>query len=297
MDISASAVMELREKTGLGMMLCKKALIESNGDMALAIESLRKQGQAAVAKRAGRVAKQGKVSIVADASCAIAYEVNAETDFVAKNEDFVSFVSVLGKILLSQKPGSVADAKKLTCPEFSGLSVDGKLTELISKIGENITFKRFIIEKIDPSKERLFSYIHGEGRIGVMCKLTSDKPETLASSAASALGKDLAMQVAASNPIAIDRERMSKDFASVLEKEKEIYFTQAQTSGKPEKIWPKIVEGKLDKFFKESALCEQPFIKEPERSVLDRIKDAEKEASSTFTVVSFTRYELGAEEQ
>jgi elongation factor Ts len=289
--------MELREKTGLGMMLCKKALIESNGDMALAIESLRKQGQAAVAKRAGRVAKQGKIAIVADGSCAIAYEVNAETDFVAKNEDFVSFVSTLGKLLLTHRPANVAEAKKLVSPEFSGLSVEGKLTELISKIGENITFKRFVIEKIDASKERLFSYIHGEGRIGVMLKLSSDKPETLSLPASSALGKDLAMQVAASNPIAIDRERMSKDFATVLEKEKEIYFTQAQTSGKPEKVWPKIVEGKLDKFFKESALCEQPFIKEPERSVNDRIKDVEKETSSTVSVVSFTRYELGAEEQ
>jgi elongation factor Ts len=297
MEISASVVMELREKTGLGMMLCKKALIESNGNMEQAIESLRKQGQAAVAKRAGRVAKQGKIAIVADASGAIAYEVNAETDFVAKNEDFSSFVEVLGKLLLAQKPADVAAAKKLTCKEFSGLTVEGKLTELISKIGENITFKRFIAEKIDPSKERLFSYIHGEGRIGVMVKLTSDKPETLASPAASSLGKDLAMQVAASNPIAIDRETMSKRYADVLEKEKEIYFTQAQTSGKPEKVWPKIVEGKLDKFFKESTLCEQPFIKEPERSVGDRIKDAEKETSSAFTVVSFTRYELGAEEQ
>jgi elongation factor Ts len=297
MEISASVVMELREKTGLGMMLCKKALIEANGNMEQAIESLRKQGQAAVAKRAGRVAKQGKIAIVSDASCAIAFEVNAETDFVAKNEDFISFVTVLGKQLLAQKPADVAEAKKMMAPEFPGLSIEGKLIELISKIGENITFKRFVIEKINPSSERLFSYIHGEGRIGVMIKLTSDKPETLTSAAASALGKDLAMQIAASNPIAIDREKMLKTHADFLEKEKEIYFTQAQTSGKPEKVWPKIVEGKLDKFFKESTLCEQPFIKEPERSVGDRIKDAEKETTSTFTVVSFIRYELGAEEQ
>ena len=136
MEISASAVMELREKTGLGMMLCKKALVESNGDMALAIESLRKQGQAAVAKRAGRAAKQGKVTIVSDASSGIVYEINAETDFVAKNNDFVSFVNIIGKLLLAKKPANVEAAKSLTSAEWAGLSVSDKLTELIAKIGE-----------------------------------------------------------------------------------------------------------------------------------------------------------------
>jgi elongation factor Ts len=129
-----------------------------------------------------------------------------------------------------------------------------------------------------------------------MIKLTSDKPEALASAAGAQLGKDLSMQIAASNPIAIDRATMSKDYEAVIEKEKEIYFTQAQTSGKPEKVWPKIVEGKLDKFFKEATLLDQPYIRDAEHPVSERIGAAEKEAGAKFTVLSFVRYELGAEE-
>jgi elongation factor Ts len=176
------------------------------------------------------------------------------------------------------------------------MSVKDKLTELIAKIGENLTFRRYLIVPVNTASERLFTYVHGEGRIGVMIKLTSDKPETLASAIGAQLGKDLSMQIAASNPIAIDREKMSKDYAAVIEKEKEIYLTQAQTSGKPEKVWPKIVEGKLDKFFKEATLLEQPYIRDAEHPVSERIGAAEKEAGAKFTVLSFVRYELGAEE-
>ena len=296
MEIAAATVMELREKTGLGMMLCKKALIEANGDMTLAMEVLRKQGHAAVAKRAGRIAKQGKVSIVSDGSCGIVYEINAETDFVAKNDDFTSLCAAVGAILLSKKPTSLDAAKALSSPALGGKSIQDKIEELIAKIGENLTFRRFYIEPCSVASERLFTYIHGEGRIGVMIKLTSDKAGTLASDALTQLGKDLSMQIAASSPTAIDREKMQRDFASVIEKEKEIYFTQAQTSGKPEKVWPKIVEGKLDKYFKESTLLEQPFIRDPEKIVQDRIAATEKEISAKLTVVSFIRYELGAEE-
>ena len=296
MEIAAATVMELREKTGLGMMLCKKALIEAKGDMTLAMEVLRKQGHAAVAKRAGRIAKQGKVSIVADGSCGIVYEVNAETDFVAKNDDFISLTKAVGEILLSAKPASLDGAKALSSPILGGKSIQERIEELIAKIGENIAFRRFHLESVDTSKERLFTYIHGEGRIGVMVKVASDNPAALASEALTQLGKDLSMQIAASNPLGIDREKMKRDFAAAIEKEKEIYFTQAQTSGKPEKVWPKIVEGKLDKFFKESTLLEQPFIRDPEKSVTDRIAAAEKDVSARLTIVSFTRFELGAEE-
>jgi elongation factor Ts len=297
MEIAAATVMELREKTGLGMMLCKKALIETKGDMTLAMEVLRKQGHAAVAKRAGRVAKQGKVTIVTDGFCGIVYEVNAETDFVAKNDDFISLIKAVGEILLSQKPSSLDAAKALSSPALGGKTINERTEELIAKIGENLTFRRFYKETFDTAQERLFTYVHGEGRIGVMVKLTSDKPETLASETVTLLGKDLSMQIAASSPLGIDREKIKRDFGPTIEKEQEIYFTQAQTSGKPEKVWPKIVEGKLDKFFKESALVEQPFIRDPEKSVRDRIASAEKEVSSRLTVVSFIRYELGAEEQ
>ncbi len=296
MEISAAVVKELREKTGLGMMLCKKALIESNGDMALAIESLRKQGQVTAAKRAGKAAKQGKISIVADATDSIVYEVNSETDFVAKNDDFISFISNLGAVLLAKKPADIAAAKALTSDAFGGLTAEAKVLELVGKIGENISFRRYRKETVAGHGEKIFSYVHGEGRIGVLVKLLCDNADAAGLGPVTDLGKELSMQVAAANPIAVDRDAINKNFASLVEKEKEIYFTQAQTSGKPEKVWPKIVEGKLDKFYKDSALLDQAYIRDPERSVSDKIKEAEKAAGSAVRVVSFVRYELGAEE-
>ena len=296
MEISATIVKELREKTGLGMMLCKKALIESKGDMTLAIEALRKQGQVTAAKRAGKAAKQGKVTIVSDAGASIVYEVNSETDFVAKNDDFLGFITKLGTVLLEMKPADIAAAKALASGAFGGLTPDARVLELVAKIGENISFRRYKKETVSGPNEKLFTYTHGEGRIGVLVKLSCASAEAAASPAVAELGKDLAMQVAASNPIAVDRDTINRQSAALVEKEKEIYLTQAQTSGKPEKVWPKIVEGKLEKFYKESALLEQAYIRDPDRPVADRIKDAEKASSSAITVLSFTRFELGAEE-
>ncbi len=296
MEISATIVKELREKTGLGMMLCKAALIEAKGDMTLAIETLRKQGQATAAKRAGKAAKQGKVTIVSDASCCILYEVNSETDFVARNDDFVKFIDDLGRLLIDHKPSDLPAARALTSPAFGNQTVDAKVLELVAKIGEKISFRRYYKETLSGAGEKLFTYNHGEGRIGVLVRLSCDNAAAVSQQAFLDLGKDLAMQVAASNPLAIDRAALDRNFASLVEKEKEIYFTQAQTSGKPEKVWPKIVEGKLEKFYKESTLVMQPFIREPERMVSDRIADVEKALSGKITVVSFVRFELGAEE-
>ena len=291
MEITAAQVKDLREKTGIGMMLCKQALIENNGDMELAIESLRKQGQATAAKRAGKAVKQGTVSIVAETGCSILYEVNSETDFVARNDDFVDFINTLGKVLLAQKPADIAAAKACTAAEFSGQSVDGRVTELIGKIGENITFRRYRKLDADAASERIFSYVHGNGKIGVLVKLSATAG--LDSEDLALLGKDLAMQVTAANPMAVDRDHVAAD---VISKEKEIYFTQAQSSGKPEKIWDKIVEGKMAKFFQEMTLVEQAFIKNPETSVTDRIKDTEKAVGASIKVLDFIRFELGAEE-
>jgi|WetSurMetagenome_2_1015567.scaffolds.fasta_scaffold00072_35 elongation factor Ts len=296
MEISAAVVKELREKTGLGMMLCKKALMESNGDMTLAIESLRKQGQVTAAKRAGKAAKQGKVSIVSDETDGIVYEVNSETDFVAKNDDFLSFIKNLGTVLLAQKPADIAAARALSSDVFGGITAEARVLELVGKIGENISFRRYRKETVSGPQEKIFSYVHGEGRIGVLVKLSCGGADAASSAPVAELGKELAMQVAAANPLAVDREAINKNLASLVEKEKEIYFTQAQTSGKPEKVWPKIVEGKLDKFYKDSALVEQPYIRDPDRSVTDRIKETEKAADSPVRVVSFVRIELGAEE-
>jgi elongation factor Ts len=291
MEISAAQVKDLREKTGLGMMICKQALIDAKGDMNLAIENLRKQGQMTAAKRAGKAAKEGCVSIVCDATSAITYEVNSETDFVARNEDFIAFVDKLGKLLIAKKPANIDEAKQLAFPEFSG-SVEARVTELMGKIGENLAFRRYQKIDINPATERVVTYIHGKGKIGVMVKVSVNAPAALSSEAVGLLGKDLAMQVAAANPIAPNRDAIP---AEIITKEKEIYFTQAQTSGKPEKIWDKIVEGKLVKFYQEQVLVEQPFIRDPNTTVTDRIKAVEKETNSAIKVISFVRMELGAE--
>ncbi|NLE02491.1 MAG: elongation factor Ts [Fibrobacter sp.] len=291
MEINASQVKELREKTGLGMMICKQALIDANGDMALAMENLRKQGQTTAAKRAGKAVKEGIVTIVSEPACSIVYEVNSETDFVARNDDFIDFVKKLGTLLIENKPSNLDAAKAIQSPLIGDVSVENRVTELIGKIGENITFRRYAKIDANIQNERIFSYLHGNGKIGVLVKLQADKE--LDSPAMAALGKDLAMQVAAASPIAVDRDSVSPE---VIAKEKEIYNTQAQTSGKPEKIWDKIVEGKLAKFFQEFTLLEQGFIKNPDISIIDRIKETEKETGAKVKVLSFIRFELGAEE-
>lgn len=291
MEISAAMVKELRDITGIGMMVCKKALTEVDGNMELAIENLRKQGQVTAEKRAGKAAKEGKVTIVAVPECSIAYEVNTETDFVARNEDFITFIEKLGSALSTQKPANIDAAKSLAIAEFGGLTIEARLTELIGKIGEKITFRRYIKIDADSANERIFSYVHGQGKIGVLVKVSGTAG--LDSEDLAILGKDLAMQVAAAKPIAIDRDSVD---ATVIAKEKEIYAGQAQTSGKPEKIWDKIIEGKLVKFFQETTLLEQAFIKTPDITVTDRIAAVEKILGSKITVLKFIRFELGAEE-
>jgi elongation factor Ts len=292
MEITASQVKDLREKTGIGMMICKQALQESKGDMKLAIENLRKQGQMTAAKRAGKAAKEGIVSVVTDATSAIAYEVNSETDFVARNDDFISFVEKLGKLLLAKKPSSIEEAKALVMPD-SGGTVEARVTELVGKIGEKLSFRRYCKIDINPATERIATYMHGKGKIGVAVKLSVTPAAALAGEAVSLLGKDLAMQVAAAIPVAPARESIP---AAIIDKEKEIYLTQVKASGKPEKIWDKIVEGKLAKFYQEAVLVEQAFIRDPNTTVTDRIKAAEKETGAQIKVLSFVRLELGAEE-
>ncbi|MBD3420334.1 MAG: elongation factor Ts [Chitinivibrionales bacterium] len=291
MAITAAEVKTLREKTGLGMMQCKKALQETEGDIEKAIENLRKQGQATAAKRAGRSAREGKVTILIDGANAVMYEVNSETDFVARNEDFLKFVEDLGPALLNEKPADITAALALKPASFEGKSVEQRIVEdLIGKIGEKITFSRFEHIAIDPATEKIFSYIHGNGRIGVIVTLASDNAEALIADAVAELGKDIAMQIAASRPLAIDRDTAPEE---IVAKEKEIYTEQVKNSGKPEKIWDKIIEGKLNKFFKENLLIEQEFIRDTDKSVTDRIKEASKACGADLSVRWFARYELG----
>ena len=293
MTITASQVMKLREATGLGMMTCKKALTEADGDMDKAIDNLRKQGQMTAAKRAGRAAKEGKVCVLLKDTDALVYEVNSETDFVARNDDFLNFVETLGTVLLEKKPADLNSAMALASPQFADQTVEAKILEIMGKIGEKISFRRFKLISIDQSKERAFSYVHGNGKIGVIVIITADKNELLDSQVIADLGKDMAMQVAASKPVAVNRESVPQE---IIEKEKEIFLSQVKSSGKPEKIWDKIVDGKLNKFFKQASLLEQEFIKDTDITVTDRIKQVEKESESTVTVSSFIRFELGVEE-
>jgi elongation factor Ts len=292
MEISASQVKDLREKTGLGMMVCKDALIKANGDMALAIENLRKQGELTAAKRADKAAKEGKVSIVSDGTAAIVYEVNSETDFVARNEDFIAFIDALGKLLIAKKPADLAAALALTDASMGGVSVEARVTELVGKIGENISFRRYRKMEADPAKEKVFTYLHAGGKIGVLIKLSAGTPEALASPALAELGKDLAMQIAAESPIAVD---VSGIPAEVIAKEKEIYRSQAETSGKPEKIWDKMVDGKLAKFYEASALVNQKFIRDTDKTVKDRVAETAKAVGTDVAPVCFLRLELGTE--
>jgi elongation factor Ts len=293
MEITAAQVQKLREKTGLGMMVCKKALAETNGDMEKAIENLRKQGEATAAKRAGKAAREGTVAITGDPTCTLMYEVNSETDFVARNEDFTSFVNELGKLLLKNKPATLQEARALPAEAFGGRTVDAKLTELIAKIGEKLSFSRYVIDSVNGYSERIFHYVHGMGRIGVLVKLAADNPGVLQTEEFAQLGKDLAMQVAASNPLAPVREKVPSD---TLNKEKEIFMEQARNSGKPANVLEKIVSGKLEKFFRENVLVEQAFIRNPDVPVSSRIAEAEKQLGAKISVISFSRFERGVED-
>lgn len=293
MNISASDVMKLRETTGLGMMTCKKALMESNGNVETAMDNLRKQGQATAAKRASKDAKEGKVNIIVRGSDALIYEVNSETDFVARNDDFLTFVKNLGQLLLEKKPAGMTEALAMSSPLFNGQTTEAKLMEIVGKIGEKISFRRFKIVSINTSKETLYTYNHGNGKIGVIVTIAADSAASLQKPPVAELGKDLAMQVAASKPLAVSRDDVSKD---IVAKEKEIYHSQVQTSGKPEKIWDKIVEGKLQKFYNQVVLLEQEYIRDPEITVTTRINQTEKEVGAALTVTSFVRFELGVGE-
>ncbi|MBD3321159.1 MAG: elongation factor Ts [Chitinivibrionales bacterium] len=293
MAISAQQVRELREKTGLGMMTCKKALTEANGNMEQAIDNLRKQGQATASKRAGKSANEGRVTVILTDSDAIMFEINCETDFVARGDDFTALLNAVTPLIESNKPANLEAARALKSDSIGGISIEEKVVELMGKIGEKIAFRRYVYETFDPAKEKIFSYVHGGGKIGVLVKIASDSAEILSTGAAAELGKDCAMQIAASNPLAISRDDVPEEIVS---KEKDIYFTQAKNSGKPEKVWEKIVDGKLNKYFKEITLYEQEFIKDTDKSVAQRIQEAEKSAGGSLKITWFKRFELGGEE-
>lgn len=271
MAITASMVKELRERTGAGMMECKKMLTETNGDMEAAIDTMRKSGAAKADKKAGRVAAEGKVVITVSENGkeASIIEVNCETDFVAKDENFVNFVSAAGAQVLADKPADVAALSAL--PLDSGETVEETRANLVAKIGENMQVRRF---EVLSSDGLVCAYNHGV-RIGVAVAMTGGD-ETL--------GKDIAMHIAASRPTCISEDQVP---AELLEKEKEILIAQAEGSGKPMEIIEKMVEGRMRKYLSEITLVGQPFVKDPDQTVGQLLKAAGAE------VTAFTRYEVG----
>ena len=271
MAITASLVKELRERTGSGMMECKKALVETDGDIDAAIDLMRKSGAAKADKKSGRTAAEGMIVFKSsgDNKNAVMVEVNCETDFVTKGDDFLNFSSAVAQTALDQKPADI-DAL-LATPLDGGENIADATKTLIAKVGENMNVRRFVSKTTDGV---LGIYLHG-GRIGVMVELQGGDE---------ALAKDIAMHVAASNPNCVSEDDVS---AELIEKEKEIFSAQAAESGKPPEIVEKMVGGRIKKFLKEITLLNQPFVKDPDQTVGQLAKAA------GATVVGFDRLEVG----
>jgi len=288
MDIKASVVKELREMTGVGMMDCKKALIEVGGDMEKAVEYLRERGLAAAAKKAGRIAAEGMVECYADTDgTSVVIEVNSETDFVAKNDDFRAFVTGCAKTVAAQNP---ADVDALLAMKFEGgdSTVEQELQNKILTIGENIKIRRF-----ERTTNPAASYIHGGGKIGVLCEFEVDgKINDLA--AFDEMGKDICMQIAAMFPKFLDRASVP---ASVIEEEKAILLAQIKNdeknANKPENIVEKMVEGRIGKFFTQNCLLEQTFVKDDSMTVGQYIEHKAKELGVGLKAINFIRMERG----
>jgi elongation factor Ts len=268
--ITASLVKELRERTGSGMMECKKALVETDGDIEAAAELMRKSGAAKADKKAARVAADGaiKVSVTQDGKTAVILEINSETDFVAKDDNFQAFSDDVMATIADQKPTSVEDLTAMTMA--NGKSVEEARQALIAKVGENIQIRRF--EMVE-STDSIASYLHG-ARIGVLVE----------SSASTDMARDVAMHVAAANPQFVGQDSIPVEF---VEKEKAILIAQAESSGKPAEIIEKMIQGRLNKFLAEVTLMGQPFIKDPDQTVAKLL------AGADASVSRFIRYEVG----
>lgn len=283
MSITAAMVSELRKKTGAGMMDCKKALSETGGNMEDAVDFLRKKGLSAAAKKSGRVAAEGSVSAISEGAVGALVEVNAETDFVAKNEAFQTFVSGVRDIVLANAVADIEELKTLDYPGV-GRTVAEELTHQIATIGENMSLRR--LQRVDAGQGVVASYVHGAGKIGVLVELQTESTDERVSE----LGKQIAMHVAAAAPQYLDRDSVP---SSVVEKEKEIMRVKAIDSGKPEKIVEKIIMGQINKYFGEVCLLEQAFVIDPDQKVGKVVEALAKELGSAIKLNSFVRYQLG----
>jgi len=286
-QITAAMVKELREATGAGMMDCKNALTESDGNMEAAIDWLRAKGLSKAAKKASRVAAEGLVGVSVDGTVGAAVEVNSETDFVARNPEFQGLVTTVSSLA----PAAGGDVDKLNSAEFpgAGKSVGDKITELVGTIGENMSLRRTASVSVDNGV--VAAYVHnqvapGVGKIGVLVAVetTADK------AAAEAFGKQVAMHVAAAAPLALTPEEIN---AEIVERERAVFTEQARESGKPDNIVEKMVEGRIRKFYEESVLLSQAFVINPDLSVAKAAEEAGKEAGSDIKITGFVRLQLG----
>jgi elongation factor Ts len=285
-DITAAMVKELRERTGAGMMDCKKALAETNGDMEAAIDWLRAKGLSAAAKKAGRTAAEGLVGVAVDGTKGAVVEVNSETDFVAKNEQFQQFVAAVSQLALGTG-GDVETLKSSTFP--GGGTVEEKLTENIATIGENQSLRR--TQVLEVPQGVVVSYVHNAaapnmGKIGVLVALES----AASADVLTALGKQIAMHIAAANPLALDASGLDAD---LLARERAIAIEKANESGKPANIIEKMVDGTMAKFAKENALLSQLFVMDGKTPVADVVVAAGKDAGSEIKLAEFVRFQLG----
>jgi elongation factor Ts len=284
-NITASMVKDLRDKTGAGMMDCKNALTENNGDMEAAIDWLRKKGISKAAKKAGRAAAEGLVGVAVDDGAGVLLEVNAETDFVARNEEFKDFVKSATALALKQG----GDLEKLLGHPMGSSTVQQTLTELVAKIGENMSIRRAAAITVDPGV--VAAYVHNPaspelGKIGVLLALKSsaDKDKL------AALAKQIAMHVAAAAPLAISPEHLSKD---VVERERAVQTEIARQSGKPEAVIEKMMEGRMRKFYEETVLLSQTFVIDGETQVGKVLEKASKDLGAPITVEGFVRFQVG----
>jgi elongation factor Ts len=283
-EISAADVKKLREKTGAGMMECKKALVDSNGDMAAAEKILKEKGLAAVEKRSGRAANEGKIfiTIKEDGSRAVLAEIASETDFVARNPEFIALGEALTAKALEKGYTDIAEELK------------AMVTELAAKIRENMTLKRLMVMDAGP-KEYLTRYIHGDGAIGVVVKLAADKAEALKDEEVKAFAFSLALHIAAFNPMALSREKIDPAW---LKEQEEIFRKQMEqdesVQGKPANVVDNILKGKVNKFLKEICLLDQGYVKDEKQSVAKALEEAGKKAGAVLSIADYAYYKVGA---
>lgn len=289
-EVTSQMVKELREMTQAGMMDCKKALIETAGDIEKAVEWLREKGLAAAAKKASRIAAEGMVTsyVTPDAQVGVIVEVNCETDFVANTDNFKDFCAKIASHIAKANP---ADVETLLTQPFAD-DASKTITDLISDatvaIGEKISVRRFA--RYEAKAGVVETYIHMGGKIGVIVEVTNDKPDTFANEAFKTYYHDLTLQIAAARPTSVNKSEVPTD---TLDKEKEILRAQALNEGKPEKIIDKMVEGRIEKYYKEVCLVEQPFVKDPDKSITQYTQEVAKAIGATIEPLRFARFERG----